>query len=83
MLPTWLGLRATTIHRMLQHVPLDPERIAKLVEAYQIALKKLGMVHRDDPMIQMVAKKVIEIGQTGVRDPNNISDLAVKELGSI
>lgn len=83
MLPTWLGLRAMTIHRMLQHVPLDPERIAKLVEAYQIALKKLGMVHRDDPMTQMVAKKVIEIGQTGVRDPNNISDLAVKELGSI
>jgi hypothetical protein len=30
----------------------------------------------------MVAKKVIEIGQTGLRDPAQISAQAIKELGS-
>jgi len=29
-----------------------------------------------------VAKKIIEIGQTGVRDPADVSALAVKELGT-
>jgi hypothetical protein len=66
---------------MLQNVPLGPERIAELVEAYQITLKKLGMVERDDPMTQMIAKKIIEVGQTGVLDPKDISKLALRDLG--
>jgi hypothetical protein len=70
-----------TIHRMLQNVPLGPERIAELVEAYQATLKKLNLVERDDPMTQMIAKKIIEIGQTGVRDPKDISKLALSQLG--
>jgi hypothetical protein len=70
-----------TIHRMLQNVPLGPERIAVLVAAYQITLKKLSLVERDDPMTQMIAKKIIEVGETGVHDPEDISQLAIKHLG--
>ena len=70
-----------TIHRMLENVTLGPERIAELVEAHQITLKKLRMVERDDAMTQMIAKKIIDVGQTGVRDPEQISELAIKELG--
>jgi hypothetical protein len=29
----------------------------------------------------MIAKKIIEIAQTGVRDPAKLSALAIKELG--
>ena len=29
----------------------------------------------------MIAKKIIEIGQTGVKDPTKISQLAIKDLG--
>jgi hypothetical protein len=70
-----------TIHRMLQNVPLGPERIAALVEAYQITLKKLSLVERDDPLTQMIAKKIIEVAQTGVIAPAQISELTIKELG--
>jgi hypothetical protein len=70
-----------TIHRMLQNVPLGPERIAELVEAYQIALKKLGLVERDDPVTQMIAKTILEVGQTGVLDPKDVAKLAIKQLG--
>jgi hypothetical protein len=70
-----------TIHRMLQNVPLGPERIAELVEAYQMTLKRLNLVERDDSMTQMIAKKIIDVGQTGVRDTKDISQLAIKHLG--
>ena len=66
---------------MLENVPLGPERIAELVAAYQITLKKLRMVERDDAMTQMIARKIIEVGQTGVREPEQISELAISELG--
>jgi hypothetical protein len=31
----------------------------------------------------MVAKAVIEIGQTGIRDPAQISRLAIKAIGDV
>jgi hypothetical protein len=45
-------------------------------------LRSIGLVDRDDPIAEMVAKKIIEIGQTGVRDPAAISARAIKELGA-
>jgi hypothetical protein len=65
---------------MLQNVPLDPERIAVLAEAYRFTLKKLSLVERDDPMTQMIAKKIIEVSRTGVMHPKDISVLALREL---
>jgi hypothetical protein len=29
----------------------------------------------------MIAKKIIEIGQTGVKEPGQISEIAIKDLG--
>jgi hypothetical protein len=44
-------------------------------------LRALDLENRDDPMTRMIAKKIIEVGQTGIRDPAQISQLAIKELG--
>src|SRR5437588_316329 len=62
-----------TIHRLLQNIPLEPEDIDRLVTAYEKALRALGLSDRGDPMTLIVAKAVIDIGQTGVRDPAQIS----------
>jgi hypothetical protein len=35
---------------------------------------------RSDPL-ELLAKKIIEIGQTGMRDPVQIGRLALKEIG--
>ena len=43
--------------------------------------EKLSFVERDDPMTQMIAKKIIEVGQRGVLDAQQISSIAIKELG--
>ena len=65
------------IHRLLQNRPLGPEEINRLATAYEQALQGIGLVDREDPLAEMVAKKVIEFAQTGVRDPKDIAALAV------
>ena len=70
-----------TIHPLLQHIPLAPEDIGRLVGAYEATLEALELKNRSDPITEIVAQKIIEIGQTGVRDPLHISNLAIKALG--
>jgi len=69
------------IYRILQNMPLVPEDISRLVAAYEAALKALELIDRTDPITEIVARKIIEIAQTGVRDPLQISKLALKALG--
>lgn len=71
-----------TIHRILQNMPLAPEDISRLVAAYEATLKALELASRSDPITEIVARKIIEIAQTGVRDPVQISMLAIKALGA-
>ena len=65
------------IYRLLQNSPMGPEQISRLSEAYEQTLKALSLKDRNDPL----AKKIIEIGQTGVKEPAQISELAIKGLG--
>jgi hypothetical protein len=55
------------IYRLLQNMPMGPEEISRLTTAYEQALRAIGLVDRNDPIAEMIAKKIIEIGQTGVR----------------
>ena len=69
------------IYRLLQNVPMGPEEIARLTTAYEQTLKALSLKDRNDPLTEMIAKKIIEIGQSGVKDPAQISTIAIKDLG--
>ena len=40
------------------------------------------MVDREDAVAETVANKVVEIAQTGVRDPRDIAALAIMELST-
>jgi hypothetical protein len=51
------------------------------LSAYEQTLRELGLKDRSDPLTEIVAKKVIEIRQTGIRDPAQIFQLTIKELG--
>ena len=62
---------AMPILRILQNSPLHPEDIRRLVAAYEKTLQALGLKDRSDPITEIVARKIIEIGQTGLRDPEN------------
>jgi hypothetical protein len=58
-----------------------PVEIAVLTDAYERTLQKLSLVDRNDPRTELIAKKVIELGQRGVRDAGQLSELTIKELG--
>jgi hypothetical protein len=68
------------IYRLLQNSPMGPDEIKVLAEAYERTLRKLSLVDRNDPITEMVAKKIVEMGQRGVRDPKQLAELAIKEL---
>lgn len=70
------------ILRLLQNSALGQEDIALLVMAYEETLRALRLVDRNDPITELVARKIIEIGEAGIRDPAQICGLAVKELGA-
>jgi hypothetical protein len=75
-----LGGREMAILRLLQNSQLAAEDMARLVAAYEKTLRALRLVDRSDPITELVARKVIEISQSGVRDPAQISRLAVMAL---
>jgi hypothetical protein len=68
------------IHRLLQNVALGPEEIDRLSKAYEQALRTIGVKERGDPLTELIAKKIIEIGKTGLKDPAKISAQAIREL---
>jgi len=70
-----------SIHQLFRDTSFGPEEITLLVSAYEVTLKKLGLVDRDDPITQMIAKRIIELGQRGVLDPEHLSELAMRKMG--
>lgn len=74
-------MSTVAVRRLLVKSPLGPEEIEVLVKAYEKTLHALSLVDRNDPLTEMVAKKIIEIGQTGLRDPAQISAQVLKEIG--
>jgi hypothetical protein len=45
----------------LQNSPLGPEEIAVLTDAYERTLRTLSLVDRNDPLTELIARKVIEL----------------------
>jgi hypothetical protein len=71
-----------TIYRLLKDTTFGPEEIERLVTAYELTLQALGLKDRSDPLTQLVAEKIIAVGRLGIEDPTEISQVALKELGS-
>ena len=64
------------INRLLKDSKLGAEEIARLNAAYSYALRELSLVDRNDPLTEMLARKIIEVGATET-DPAKISQMAV------
>jgi hypothetical protein len=70
------------IYRLLQNAPLGPDELSRLGAAYERTLEVLELKDRNDPMTELVARKLLAIHQTGVCDPVRLSELAVDALAS-
>jgi hypothetical protein len=72
---------AMPINRLFRDGKINPEEVERLNRAFSFALRSLSLVDRNDPICEIVARKVIEIDAAGTRDPKEIASLAVKQLG--
>jgi hypothetical protein len=70
------------IYRLLQQSAFTPEDIARIVAAYEDCLRILKLTNRSDPLTEIIAKAIFEIAQTGVRDPIQLRNLALKQVGA-
>ena len=57
------------IYRLLdQQGAFQPEQVAMMGDVFEDVLKTLGLVDRKDPLVDMIARNIIELAQTGVLD---------------
>src|SRR5262249_24658273 len=54
------------IYRLLQNSAFAPEDLGRFVAAYEGCLRILNLSDRSDPITDLIAKKVIEVAQTGI-----------------
>jgi hypothetical protein len=50
----------------------DPDQIAVMTRAFDQVLRDLELTDRDDPVVTMVAKLVIELVRNGEHDPEAV-----------
>jgi hypothetical protein len=69
------------IYRLFKECAFEPDAVICMARAYESALLALRLTDRQDPLTEIVAKKIIEIAETGERDPDRLRDRALEEIG--
>jgi hypothetical protein len=57
------------IYRLVRETAFDQADIDRMAAAYEAALATLRLMDRDDPITELIAKKIIEVARTGEHDP--------------
>jgi hypothetical protein len=58
----------------------NQDDIERLAAAYEEALLALHISDRDDPINKVIAQRIIEGARAGVRAPNTLCQMAIKDL---
>lgn len=64
----------------LRDQAFDPETIEAMSEAFAPAREILGLKDREDPLTALVARRIIELAQRGVRTKAGLCSEAVKKF---
>ncbi|MDT4737067.1 hypothetical protein [Bradyrhizobium sp. WYCCWR 12699] len=68
------------ISRLMANIDLTPEQKHVLELAFNHALRKLDLVDRDDPICDLIAKRMIDISMRGVTDAVALAEITVREI---
>jgi hypothetical protein len=69
------------IYRLIANGSFGPDEIEVMTAAYEGALIDLCVTNRDDPITELIAKSIVNVTATGVRDPVLIKERAINALG--
>jgi hypothetical protein len=69
------------IYRLFKEEAFTPEQCQVMAAAFEDTLKQLDLHNRDDALCHVIAKKIIELAQQGVRNPQLLRQFAVRDLG--
>jgi hypothetical protein len=68
------------IHPFLSGQAFEPEAIRNMSLAHESVCDTLGLRMIDDPATRLVAEKIIELAQRGVRDVDTLRAMVLKEF---
>src|SRR3954464_11795007 len=81
--PAVLRLAAIVpLYQLLQDRVYEPVVVDAMTEAYERALIALGLRNREDPITRLVARRVLDLVDEGIRNPDKIYDRVVAEFGT-
>jgi hypothetical protein len=69
------------IYKLIANGSFGPDEIKVMSEAYEGALIDLGILNRDDPITELIAKSIVNVTATGERNPKEVMERALKALG--
>jgi hypothetical protein len=70
------------IRRFLdQGALVEPNELDAMNVAYSLALQKLGLTDRSDPMTELVGRNIVRAALDGHHDPERLCDAALAALG--
>jgi len=72
--------RGMPIRGFLAGQAFEPEVVRQMSLALETICGKFGMKLADDPATRVVALKIIELAERGVRDAPTLSEMTLKEL---
>lgn len=69
------------LDQLLKRRGIGSEDSRRLKRAFNLALNALNLVDRNDPICEIVAQKIVEIGLDGAHNPQEIAAATVRQLG--
>ena len=73
---------STPITPFLRDQAFDPETVEAMARALVITCESLGLSDRNDAMTKLVAQKIIELAQRGIKNPTALHFTVMKEFKS-
>ena len=65
---------------MLQGLAFDDQQVKAMTTAYEAILDELGLTDRNDPLTEVVARKIIAICQVDGCDLSTLRETVLKEI---
>ena len=65
------------IHKLIANGSFGPGEIRVMSEAYDAALVALQLSKDDDPITELIAKSILNVGAAGEGDPAQLAEHAI------